>query len=256
MASRSTSGLTKSSSDGRKIAFVDTPGHEAFTEMRARGANVTDIAVLVVAADDGVMPQTEEAISHGRAAGVPIVVALNKIDLPGVNVERIFQQLATSGLLPTEWGGDVEVVKTSALTGKGIDDLLETLFTIAELHDLKANPHRAAVGTCLEAEVHEGRGVVAKILVQKGTLKVGDAMICGTATGHVKAMYDTLERNRRRTEAGPSTPVNMTGLDVAPQAGERFYILQDIAQARQIAAKRHEQSRQTTLGGVTDSRHS
>ena len=126
--------------DGRKIAFVDTPGHEAFTEMRARGANVTDIAVLVVAADNGVMPQTEEAISHGRAAGVPIVVALNKIDLPGVNIERIYQQLATAGLLPTEWGGDVEVVKTSALTGQGLDELLETLFTIAELHDLKANP--------------------------------------------------------------------------------------------------------------------
>jgi translation initiation factor IF-2 len=135
--------------NGRKIAFVDTPGHEAFTEMRARGANVTDIAVLVVAADDGVMPQTEEAISHARAAGVPIVVALNKIDLPGVNVERIFQQLATSGLLPTDWGGDVEVIKTSATQGTGIDDLLETLFTIAELNDLKANPHRAAVVTCL-----------------------------------------------------------------------------------------------------------
>jgi translation initiation factor IF-2 len=235
---------------GRKISFVDTPGHEAFTEMRARGANVTDIAVLVVAADDGVMPQTEEAISHAKAAGVPIVVALNKIDLPGINVERIYQQLAASELLPTEWGGDVEVVKTSALTGLGIDDLLETLFTIAELHDLKANPFRPAVGTCLEAEVHEGRGVVAKLLVQKGTLKVGDAIVCGTATGHVKAMYDTLDRNRRRPEAGPSTPVNVTGLDVAPQAGERFYVLSEIGQARQIAAKRQEQSRQTTLGSA------
>jgi translation initiation factor IF-2 len=236
--------------NGRQIAFVDTPGHEAFTEMRARGANVTDIAVLVVAADDGVMPQTEEAISHGRAAGVPIVVALNKIDLPGVNIERIYQQLATSGLLPTDWGGDVEVVKTSALTGAGIEDLLETLFTIAELNDLRANPSRPAVGTCIEAEVHEGRGVVAKLLVQKGTLKIGDAIICGTATGHVKAMYDTLDRNRRFAEAGPSTPVNMTGLDVAPQAGERFYVLDDIAQARQIAAKRQEQNRQQTLGSA------
>ena len=206
--------------------------------------------MLVVAADDGVMPQTEEAISHAKAAGVPIVVALNKIDLPGINVERIYQQLAASELLPTEWGGDVEVVKTSALTGLGIDDLLETLFTIAELHDLKANPFRPAVGTCLEAEVHEGRGVVAKLLVQKGTLKVGDAIVCGTATGHVKAMYDTLDRNRRRPEAGPSTPVNVTGLDVAPQAGERFYVLSEIGQARQIAAKRQEQSRQTTLGSA------
>ncbi len=236
--------------DGRKISFVDTPGHEAFTEMRARGANVTDIAVLVVAADDGVMPQTEEAISHARAAGVPIVVALNKIDLPGVNIERIFQQLATSGLLPTDWGGDVEVIKTSAHTGVGIDDLLETLFTIAELHDLKANPNRPAVGTCLEAEVHEGRGVVAKVIVQKGTLKIGDAIICGTATGHVKAMYDTLDRNRRVAEAGPSTPVNLTGLDIAPQAGERFYVLDDIAEARQIAVKRQSQSRQVALGSA------
>ncbi len=236
--------------NGRKISFVDTPGHEAFTEMRARGANVTDIAVLVVAADDGVMPQTEEAISHAKAAGVPIVVALNKIDLPGSNIERIYQQLAASELLPTEWGGDVEVVKTSALNGQGIDDLLETLFTIAELNDLKANPFRPAVGTCLEAEVHEGRGVVAKLLVQKGTLKVGDSIVCGTATGHVKAMYDTLDRNRRLPEAGPSTPVNLTGLDVAPQAGERFYVLTEIGQARQIAAKRQEQSRQVTLGNA------
>jgi translation initiation factor IF-2 len=236
--------------NGRNISFVDTPGHEAFTEMRARGANVTDIAVLVVAADDGVMPQTEEAISHAKAASVPIVVALNKIDLPGINVERIYQQLAASELLPTEWGGDVEVVKTSAINGQGIDDLLETLFTIAELHDLKANPLRPAVGTCLEAEVHEGRGVVAKLLVQKGTLKVGDSIVCGTATGHVKAMYDTLDRNRRLPEAGPSTPVNVTGLDVAPQAGERFYVLGEIGQARQIAVKRQDQSRQVALGNA------
>ncbi len=233
--------------DGRRISFVDTPGHEAFTEMRARGANVTDIAVLVVAADDGVMPQTEEAISHARAANVPIVVALNKIDLPGVNIERIYQQLATAGLLPTEWGGDVEVVKTSAHSGQGIDDLLETLFTIAELHDLKANPNRAAVGACLEAEVHEGRGVVAKVIVQKGTLRVGDAVICGTATGHVKAMYDTLDRNKLLPEAPPSMPVNLTGLDVAPQAGQRFYVLSDIAQAREIAASRQTRSRTASL---------
>jgi translation initiation factor IF-2 len=233
---------------GRQISFVDTPGHEAFTEMRARGANVTDIAVLVVAADDGVMPQTEEAISHARAANVPIVVALNKIDLPGVDIQRIFQQLATAGLLPTEWGGDVEVIKTSAHTGQGLDDLLETLFTIAELHDLKANPNRTAVGTCLEASIHEGRGVVAKMIVQKGTLRVGDAIVCGTATGHVKAMYDTLDTNRRVPTAGPSTPVNLTGLDTPPQAGERFYVLQDIAQARQIAEKRRQENRQSTLG--------
>jgi translation initiation factor IF-2 len=178
--------------DGRKISFVDTPGHEAFTEMRARGANVTDIAVLVVAADDGIMPQTEEAISHARAAGVPIVIALNKIDLPGIDVERIYQQLAANDLLPTEWGGDTEVVKTSATTGVGIDQLLETLLTLAELRDYRANPSRAASGTCLEAELHEGRGVVAKLIVQNGTLKIGDAIVCGAAYGRVKALYDTL----------------------------------------------------------------
>ncbi|MDZ4819182.1 MAG: translation initiation factor IF-2 [Planctomycetota bacterium] len=235
---------------GRKISFVDTPGHEAFTEMRARGANVTDIAVLVVAADDGVMPQTEEAISHARAAEVPIVVALNKIDLPGVNIEHIYQQLATAGLLPTEWGGDVEVVKTSAQSGQGIDDLLETLFTIAELHELQANPNRPAVGTCLEAEIHEGRGVIAKLMVLKGTLRVGDAIVCGTTTGHIKAMYDTLNRHRKIKEAGPSVPVNVTGLDQAPAAGEHFYVLESIGKAREIAAQREILSREATLGSA------
>jgi translation initiation factor IF-2 len=234
--------------EGRRIAFVDTPGHEAFTEMRARGANVTDIAVLVVAADDGVMPQTEEAISHAKAAGVPIVVALNKIDLPGVNVERIFQQLAANELLPSEWGGEVEVVKTSAMTGAGVDQLLETLLTIAELHELKANPHRKAVGTCLEAELHEGRGVVTKLLVQRGTLRVGDAIICGIASGHVKAMYDTLNPRRKVEEAGPSTPVNVTGLDIPPGAGDKFYAMDDIAGAREIAHQKHDQMRAETLG--------
>ena len=233
---------------GRNISFVDTPGHEAFTEMRARGANVTDIAVLVVAADDGVMPQTEEAISHAKAAGVPIVVALNKIDLPGINVERIYQQLAANELLPTEWGGDVEVVKTSAVTGVGIDQLLETLLTIAELHELKANPNRAATGTCLEAELHEGRGVVAKLLVQRGTLHVGDAIVCGEASGHVKALYDTLKPTHKLDEAGPSTPVNITGLDLAPAAGDKFFVLEDISRTREIARLRHDQTRLATLG--------
>jgi translation initiation factor IF-2 len=234
--------------NGRPISFVDTPGHEAFTEMRARGANVTDIAVLVVAADDGVMPQTEEAISHARAANVPIVVALNKIDLPGVDVQHIYQQLATAGLLPTDWGGDVEVVKTSAVTGQGIDDLLETLLTIAELNNLRANPDRDAVGTCLEAEVHEGRGVVAKFIVQQGVLRVGDSVVCGTSSGNIKAMYDTLDSRKKLREAGPSMPVNVTGLDVAPAAGHRFYALDDIARAREIAVKRQEASRRQILG--------
>jgi translation initiation factor IF-2 len=254
VASRESGGITQHirayqiEKGDRRISFVDTPGHEAFTEMRARGANVTDIAVLVVAADDGVMPQTEEAISHARAADVPILVALNKIDLPGVDVQRIYQQLATAGLLPTEWGGDVEVVKTSAISGQGIDDLLETLFTIAELHNLQANPERAAIGTCLEAEVHEGRGVVAKFIVQKGTLSIGDSIVCGSASGHIKAMYDTLDPHKKVREAGPSMPVNVTGLDIAPAAGQRFYALDDIANARQIAAKREEASRRAVLG--------
>ncbi|HEV3022907.1 MAG TPA: translation initiation factor IF-2 [Pirellulales bacterium] len=236
---------------GRSIAFVDTPGHEAFTEMRARGANVTDIAVLVVAADDGVMPQTEEAISHARAAGVPIVVALNKMDLPGINLERILQQLAANELLPTEWGGDTEVVRCSALTGKGVDDLLETLLTIAELHDFRANPNRQAHGTCLEAEVHEGRGVVAKLLVQNGSLKVGDVIVCGAAFGRVKAMYDTLQPGQTHEVAGPATPVNVTGLDRPPGAGEHFYVLDDITQARDIAENRNTLSRRVALSGQT-----
>jgi translation initiation factor IF-2 len=234
--------------DGRPIAFVDTPGHEAFTEMRARGAQVTDIAVLVVAADDGVMPQTEEAISHARAAGVPIVVALNKIDLPGYDENRIFQQLATNDLLPTTWGGDTEVVKTSATKGTGMDELLETLLTVAELHEYKANPNRAAFGTCIEAEQSEERGVMAKIIVQTGTLKVGDVIVCGPASGRVKAMYDTLDPRKTYETAGPSTPVNVTGLDMPPGAGDHFYALDDIAQAREIATKRSEVQRQQALG--------
>lgn len=235
--------------DGRPITFVDTPGHEAFTEMRARGANVTDIAVVVVAANDGVMPQTEEAISHARAANVPIVVALNKTDLPGINYDRVYSQLVTAGLQPTEWGGETELVKTSALTGAGIPDLLETLLTIAELHEYKANPTRNASGTCLEAELHEGRGVTAKFIVQKGTLKVGDVVVCGAAHGRVKAMYDTLKTREEVDEAGPSMPVNVTGLDVAPNAGDHFYVVDDIAVAREIAAKRAAQQRSSSLGG-------
>ncbi len=240
--------------DGRRISFVDTPGHEAFTEMRARGANVTDIAVLVVAADDGVMPQTEEAISHARAAEVPIVVALNKIDLPGVNLERVYTGLSTNELQPSEWGGEVEVVKTSATKGSGIDELLETLLTVAELHEYKANPNRPAVGTCLEAQQEAERGIVAKVLVQNGTLRVGDIIVCGEAHGRVKAMCDTLDDGRRIDEAGPSIPVNITGLDTAPSAGSRFYVLDDIAKAREIARARSEQERAMTLG-ATGFRH-
>lgn len=234
--------------DGKQISFVDTPGHEAFTEMRARGANVTDIAVLVVAADDGVMPQTEEAISHARAAEVPIVVALNKTDLPGVDVNRAMQGLSANELLPSEWGGDVEVVKTSAITGDGIDDLLDTLLTVAELHEYSANPKRQALGTCLEAQQETGRGVVAKLIVQNGTLRVGDIVVCGQSHGKVKAMYNTLHPNQRLDEAGPSIPVNVTGFDTAPGAGEHFYVLDDIANARTIAENRAESERTSNLG--------
>ena len=233
--------------DGRKISFVDTPGHEAFTEMRARGANVTDIAVLVVAADDGIMPQTEEAISHARAAEVPIVVALNKTDLPGVDINRAMQGLAANELLPSEWGGEVEVIKTSAITGNGVDELLETLLTVAELHEFKANPNRSALGTCLEAQQETGRGVVAKVIVQNGTLRVGDVIVCGQAYGRVKALYDSLHPNRRLEEAGPSTPVNLTGLNLAPGAGDHFYVLDDIADARTIAQSRSDSERANTL---------
>ena len=238
--------------EGRAVAFVDTPGHEAFTEMRARGANVTDIAVLVVAADDGVMPQTEEAISHAKAAEVPIVVAMNKMDLPGVDPQRIYEQLAANELLPTEWGGDTEVIKTSATTGEGIDDLLETLLTVAELHEYATNRDRAGIGTCLEAESHKGRGVVAKLLVQRGTMKVGDVIVCGPAHGKVKAMYDTLESRKRHKQAGPSTPVNVTGLDVAPGAGDRFHVLDDISEARTLAERRADAMRQRELSGTRE----
>jgi translation initiation factor IF-2 len=236
--------------EGRRISFVDTPGHEAFTEMRARGANVTDIAVLVVAADDGVMPQTEEAISHARAAEVPIVVALNKVDLPGFDVNRVYQSLSSNELLPSEWGGDVEVVKTSATKGIGIDELLETILTVAELREYKANPNRPAIGTCLEAQQESDRGVVAKLLVQNGTLRVGDVIVCGQSYGRVKAMYDTIHTTERVTEAGPSIPVNVTGLHMAPGAGQRFYVLDDIAQAREIAETRAEQERSAALGST------
>jgi translation initiation factor IF-2 len=233
----------------KPITFVDTPGHEAFTQMRARGANVTDCAVIVVAADDGIMPQTEEAISHAKAAGVPIVACINKIDLPGADTERIYQQLAANELLPSEWGGETEVVKTSALTGVGVDSLLDTLLTIAELHDLRANPDRAAAGVCLDASIHEGRGVVACLMVQKGTLRVGDSVVCGEASGTVKAMSNTLNR-RKVTEAGPSLAVFVTGLDVAPGAGERFQVVDSIARAREVATKRSDIRRQSSLSSA------
>lgn len=236
---------------GRKVAFVDTPGHEAFTEMRARGANVTDIAVIVIAANDGIMPQTEEAISHAKAAEVPIVVAMNKVDLPGVDQQRVLQQLATAGLLPSEWGGETEVIRTSALTGQGVEELLETLLVTADLHEYKANPNRDAMGTCLEAEQEPGRGVVAKLMVQNGTLKEGDLIVCGAGHGRVKAMFDTLKPRQKVKVAGPSTPVSVTGLDVVPGAGDKFYVVKDIVQARDLASQRASNTRERALSGIT-----
>jgi len=255
VAARESGGITQHiraytiNRNNHPITFVDTPGHEAFTQMRARGANVTDCAVIVVAADDGIMPQTEEAISHARAAGVPIVACINKIDLPGADVQKVYQQLAANELLPTEWGGETEVVKTSALTGEGVESLLDTLLTIAELHDLRANVDRLSAGVCLDASIHEGRGVVACLMVQKGTLKVGDALVCGEATGHVKAMMNTLTR-RKMTEAGPSVAVFVTGLGVAPGAGDRFQVVDSIAMARDVAAKRTDIRRQSALSST------
>ncbi len=231
--------------DGHKITFVDTPGHAAFGQMRARGANVTDIVVLVVAADDGVMPQTVECISHAQAAGVPIIVALNKMDLPDVNVDRVLADLAAHGVTPQEWGGDVEVVRTSALTGQGIDELLETIVLTAELHELKANPDRPATGVCLESFRDDRRGPLAWVIVQKGTLRIGDVVLCGTAYGRVRAMYD--DRDRELEEAGPSTPVIVAGLDDVPNAGDHFYVLDDIEKAREAAEARKEKGRKAEL---------
>src|SRR5437773_1106662 len=194
---------------GTHITFLDTPGHEAFTKMRARGAHVTDIAVIVVAADDGVMPQTEEAINHAKAAGVAMVVAINKVDLPNANVNKTRQQLYGLGVLPDNMGGDVPFVETSAATGKGIEDLLENILLVAELRELKANPNRPATGTCLEAMLSEGEGVQATLLIQSGTLHRGDVLICGATYGRVRAVYNDLGQPIQ--EAGPGVPVRITG---------------------------------------------
>jgi translation initiation factor IF-2 len=238
--------------DGRRITFVDTPGHAAFSDMRARGANVTDIVVLVVAANDSVMPQTVESIAHARAAGVPLVVALNKIDLPEANEQRVLQDLAANNVLASEWGGDVEVVRTSGLTGKGVSDLLDTLLLTAELNEYQANPDRPACGVCLEAFRDEGRGPLVWFVVQKGTLKVGDVVLCGEAYGRIRAMYD--EYDREITEAAPSMPVKVAGLDVVPEAGDRFLAIDDMDLVRSIAEQRRERGRAEQLASRTSKR--
>src|SRR5437764_7394679 len=215
--------------DGKPITFLDTPGHEAFTKMRARGAQVTDIAVIVVAATDGVMPQTEEAISHAKAAEVEIVVAINKVDMPNANIGRTRQQLYAQGLLPDNMGGDVPFVETSAATGQGIDELLEAILLVAELKELKANPDKPGGGTCLEAHLRGDEGVFATLLVREGTLRKGDIVICGATYGRVRAMYNDLGRSI--TEAGPSVPVRITGLDDVPDADDPFQVGDELTQA-------------------------
>ncbi|GIW15130.1 MAG: translation initiation factor IF-2 [Dehalococcoidia bacterium] len=225
--------------DGQLITFIDTPGHAAFTAMRARGAQVTDIAVLVVAADDGVMPQTVEAINHAKAAGVPIIVAINKIDLPAANPDRVKQQLTEYGIVVEEYGGDTVCVPVSAATGQGIGDLLEAINLVAEISELKANPNRPGSGVVIEAELDPHRGPIATVLVQRGTLRQGDAVVVGETSGKVRAMLD--DTGKRVKEAGPSTPVVILGLEDVPEAGDRLRVVADEKVARQIVEERKRQ---------------
>lgn len=230
---------------GRKLTFLDTPGHEAFTAMRARGAQVTDIAVLVVAADDGVMPTTREAIAHIKSANVPMVVAVNKIDLPAANPDRVKQQLAELEVMPEEWGGDVPFVEVSAKEGLGIDDLLEVLLLVADLHELKANPDKMATGVVVEASVQSSRGPVTTLLVQSGTLNLRDVIVAGSTWGRIRAMFD--DRGKRVRRAGPSTPVEVLGLIDVPEAGDTFMVFEDEKAARQLAEQRQAQRRVEAL---------
>ncbi len=231
--------------NGKKISFLDTPGHEAFTTMRSRGAQVTDITILVVAADDGVMPQTVEAINHAKAANVPIIVAVNKIDKPDANPDKVKQELTEYGLVQEAWGGDTIFVEVSAKQRINLDGLLEMILLVAEVNDYKANPDKRARGTVMEAELDKGKGPVARILVQNGTLKVGDAFVAGDCFGRIRAM--TNDRGRRIKEAGPSTPVEITGLTEVPQAGDPFMVFEDERKAREIADKRSIKTRQETM---------
>ncbi len=235
--------------NGRKITFLDTPGHEAFTAMRARGAQVTDIAVIVVAADDGVMPQTKEAIDHARAAKVPIVVAINKIDKPGANPDYVKQQLADNDVVIEEYGGDVIAVPVSAKRGTGIEELLEMLLLVADLQDLQANPTGAAHGVIIEARMEKASGATATALVQEGTLKLGDTIVAGTIYGKVRAMFD--DTGKRIKKAGPSTPVSILGLPEVPEAGDRFEVVADDKTARSIAEQRRSQDFAAAQANVT-----
>jgi translation initiation factor IF-2 len=237
-------GAYEAQMEGKRVVFIDTPGHEAFTRMRARGAKATDIVVLVVAADDGIMPQTREAIDHARAAKVPIVVAVNKIDKPDAQPERVKRQLADLGLMPEEWGGDTVVVDVSAKTGENVDKLLEMIALVGELRELKANPDAPASGIVLESRVDKGRGPVATVLVQNGTLRVGESFICGSVYGKVRALYN--DRGQPVKQAGPSTPVEVLGLQGVPEAGDQMLVT-DEAKARHISEYRQTKQREATL---------
>ena len=228
----------------KKITFLDTPGHAAFTTMRARGAKITDVTILVVAADDGVMPQTIEAINHAKAADVPIIVAVNKMDKPQANPDRVMNELVEYGLISEEWGGDTIFVPISALKGEGIDELLENILLVTEMQELKANPNRLALGTVIEAKLDKGRGAVATLLVQNGTLNVGDPLVVGNTYGRVRAMIN--DRSKNIHTAKPSTPVEITGLQDVPNAGDRFVVFGDEKTARQIGEKRQQQYIETT----------
>ncbi|MFQ5713688.1 MAG: translation initiation factor IF-2 [Candidatus Scalinduaceae bacterium] len=253
IASREAGGITQHigacrvETNGKHVVFLDTPGHEAFTAMRARGANVTDLVVLVVAADDGVMPQTEEAINHARAAKVPILVAINKVDKPEANVLKVKQQLASLDLNPEDWGGKVQMIETSVVTKKGLDALLDGLLLEAEILELKANPKKSARGVVLEAQIHEGRGVIANLMVRDGELHRGDIIFCGQAYGRVRAIYNDCGKEIR--EAGPSSPVAISGLSDCPEAGDKFYVVKDIQKAREIALERQKKIREISLSG-------
>lgn len=222
--------------NGKKLTFIDTPGHAAFTEMRARGASITDIVIIIVAADDGVMPQTREAIDHAKAAGVPIIVAVNKIDKPTANVERVLTEMANAGIQPEEWGGDVMFVNVSAATGKGIDELLERILLLSEISELKANPNRYAMGTVIESKLDKNSGVITNILLQNGTLRLGDPIVVGTISGKVRTLKN--DKGENLVEALPSMPVSITGLSESPSAGDKFMAFENEKKAKTIAAQR------------------
>ena len=224
--------------NGKKITFIDTPGHAAFTEMRARGASITDIVIIIVAADDGVMPQTKEAIDHAKAAGVPIIVAVNKIDKPTANVERVLTEMSANGIQPEAWGGDTMFVNISAVTGEGIDDLLDRILLLSEMAELKANPNRYAIGTVIESKIDKNSGVITNILIQNGTLRLGDPIVIGTSAGKVRTL--TNDRGESLVEALPSMPVSITGLSESPSAGDKFMAFESEKKAKKVAEQRQE----------------